>query len=205
MTTASEIFISASQVQEGAQAVNTSTAGPTEDGGQTRPEHQPLGRGRRTGAALIDYAIVAPLATLTLLITQGLLPLMGITWLLEAFENGEMKAYSGVMAGSFIYHAATIHRLGGTLGHLAVGGRVAHHHQTGERLSLPRSILRAALSVMDLLYVPTMINAAMVLARRDGRHLYDLTAGTAVVRREKKRAEAGSIRPRQATSSRRGE
>lgn len=69
------------------------------------------------------------------------------------------------------------------LGHLAVGARVIDH-QTGERLSPRQSRNRALLQVLDSLVITFFINAAMVIFRQDRRHLYDLLAGTVVVRDE---------------------
>ena len=48
-------------------------------------------------------------------------------------------------------------------------------------MTIGQSIGRAAVSLLDLLIVPALINCVMVLARRDRRHLYDLMVGTVVV------------------------
>ena len=78
------------------------------------------------------------------------------------------------------YHAVTIHRYGGTPGHLAVHAQVVNH-RTGERLSIGRSTARALLGALDWLFVPICINAALVMTRPDRRHIYDLIAGTVAV------------------------
>ena len=143
-----------------------------------------LGRWARAGATLVDSAIATPVATVTFLLTHGLLPVLGFTWFLEVSDSGELTVFATLIAASFIYHAVMIHRFGGTLGHLAVGGRIVHH-ATGERISPLRSTTRAALSSMDLIYIPLLVNAVMMLARKDRRHLYDHLAGTVAVQKER--------------------
>ena len=156
-----------------------STAGE----GADRPEHRYLARWPRAGAWLVDFAVATPAITTAFIIVHALLPLFGVERPLEAWQNGELSLHGTLMAVSFIYHAVMIKLCGGTLGHLAVGGQIVHH-RTGKRISLARSTSRAALGSLDLLYVPMLVNAVFVLARRDHRHLYDLLAGTVAVRKE---------------------
>ena len=156
---------------------------PTASAGEDRPEPICLTRWPRAGAWLVDFAIAMPALTTAFVIVHALLPLFGMERLMEAWQNGEVSLHATLMAVSLIYHAAMINRCGGTLGHLAVGGRIVHH-RTGKRISLARSTARAALGSLDLLYIPLLINAVFVLARNDHRHLYDLLAGTVAVRKE---------------------
>ena len=153
---------------------------PTAGEGADRPERIYLARWPRAGAWLVDFAIATPAITTAFIIVHALLPLFGVERPLEAWQNGELSLHATLMAVSLIYHAAMIKLCGGTLGHLAVGGRIVHH-RTGKRISLARSIARAALGSLDLLYVPLLVNAVFVLARHDHRHLYDLLAGTVAV------------------------
>lgn len=45
-----------------------------------------------------------------------------------------------------------------------------------------RCVLRALLGVLDVLVLPLLVNTVMTMFRSDRRHLYDLCAGTKVVR-----------------------
>ena len=82
----------------------------------------------------------------------------------------------------FAYNAALGHWYGGTLGHLAVQGRIVHH-RTGQRIGPVRSAARAVLGALDLLWAPMFINGMLLLTREDRRHFYDLLTGTAAVDR----------------------
>ena len=121
-----------------------------------------LDRGRRFLALLLEVAIW----TLALMVLALIIP--------EPFATAV-----GLIA-YIAYRAYMVRRYGGTLGHLAAKGRVVSVY-TGERPTLGQAISRAALSLLDLLIAPFLINIAMVLFRQDHRHLYDLIAGTAVV------------------------
>ena len=71
-------------------------------------------------------------------------------------------------------------KCGGGVGHLIMGARVADH-RSGGPVSKRQAVKRSCLFLLDILIVPAIVNAVMVLARADRRHLYDLIAGTVVV------------------------
>ena len=132
--------------------------------------HAYLNRWPRAAATLIDFAIylglVVAIATVSVATGQREFDQAGVQVLLQA--------------ASVAYHAVTIHRFGGTPGHLAVHAQVVNH-RTGEKLSIGRSTARALPGALDWLFVPICINAALVMTRPDRRHIYDLITGAVVV------------------------
>ena len=71
-------------------------------------------------------------------------------------------------------------KCGGGVGHLIMGARVADYYSGGP-VSKRQAVKRSCLFLLDILIVPAIVNAVMVLTRADRRHLYDLMAGTVVV------------------------
>ena len=71
-------------------------------------------------------------------------------------------------------------KCGGGIGHLIMGARVADY-RSGGPVSKRQAVRRSCLFLLDMLIVPAIVNAVMVLTRADRRHLYDLMAGTVVV------------------------
>ena len=131
--------------------------------------HAHLDRWPRAAATLIDFAIYL-----------GLVIVIATVSVATGHEFSTLAIHIFTQAASVAYHALTIHRFGGTPGHLAVHAQVVNHH-TGERLSIGRSTARALPGALDWLFVPICINAALVMTRPDRRHIYDLITGAVVV------------------------
>ena len=131
--------------------------------------HAHLNRWPRVGATLIDFTIYL-----------GLVVVIATVSVAIQHEFNQLAIHISTQAASVAYHALTIHRFGGTPGHLAVHAQVVNHG-TGERLSIGRSTARALPGALDWLFLPICINAALVMTRPDRRHIYDLITGTVVV------------------------
>ena len=131
--------------------------------------HAYLNRWPRAAATLIDFAIYL-----------GLVIVIATVSVATQREFDQLVVQVLIQAVAVTYHAVTIHRYGGTPGHLAVHASIVNH-RTGERLSIGRSMARALLGILDILFVPFCINAALVMTRPDRRHIYDLIAGTVAV------------------------
>ena len=131
--------------------------------------HAYLNRWPRAAATLIDFAIYL-----------GLVVAIATVSVATGHEFSQLAVHIFTQAASVAYHAVTIHRFGGTPGHLAVHAQVVNH-RTGEKLSIGRSTARALPGALDWLFVPICINAALVMTRPDRRHIYDLITGTVVV------------------------
>ena len=128
-----------------------------------------LNRWPRAAATLIDFAIYL-----------GLIVVIAAVSVAIQHEFNQLVIHISTQAASVAYHALTIHRFGGTPGHLAVHAQVVNH-RTGEKLSIGRSTARALPGALDWLFVPICINAALVMTRPDRRHIYDLITNTVVV------------------------
>ena len=128
-----------------------------------------LNRWPRAAATLIDFAIYL-----------GLVVAIATISVATQHEFNQLAVHIFTQAASVAYHAVTIHRFGGTPGHLAVHAQVVNH-RTGEKLSIGRSTARALPGALDWLFVPICINAALIMTRPDRRHIYDLITGTVVV------------------------
>ena len=131
--------------------------------------HACLNRWPRAAATLIDFAIYL-----------GLVVVIAAVSVATQREFDQLAVQALLQAAAVTYHAVTIHCHGGTPGHRAVHASIVNH-RTGERLGIGRSTARALLGILDILFVPLCINAAMVLTRPDRRHIYDLIAGTVAV------------------------
>ena len=131
--------------------------------------HAYLNRWPRAAATLIDFAIYL-----------GLVVAIAVVSVATQHEFSQLAVHISTQAASVAYHAVTIHRFGGTPGHLAVHAQVVNH-RTGERLSIGQSTARALPGALDWLFVPICINAALVMTRPDRRHIYDLITGAVVV------------------------
>ena len=134
--------------------------------------HAYLNRWPRAAAAMIDFAIYL-----------GLVVVIALVSVSTGRDFNEHVVQALIQAAGVAYHAVTIHLYGGAPSHLAVQARVVNH-RTGEQLTIGRSTARALPGVLDLLIVPIIINAALVMTRPDRRHLYDVIAGTVVVSHE---------------------
>ena len=128
-----------------------------------------LNRWPRAAATLIDFTIYL-----------GLIVVIAAVSVAIQHEFNQLVIQIFLQAASVAYHALTIHRFGGTPGHLAVHAQVVNH-RTGEKLSIGRSTARALPGALDWLFVPICINAALVMTRPDRRHIYDLITNTVVV------------------------
>ena len=131
--------------------------------------HAYLNRWPRAAATLIDLTIYLALVII-----------ISSASVIAQRELNQLAVQIFLQTASVLYHALTIHIWGGTPGHLAVHARVVNH-STGERLSIGRSTARALLGVLDGLLIPFWINAVLVMARPDRRHIYDLITGAVVV------------------------
>ena len=131
--------------------------------------HAYLNRWPRAAATLIDFAIYL-----------GLIVVIATISVATQHEFNQLAIQIFLQVVSVAYHALTIHRFGGTPGHLAVHAQVVNH-RTGEKLSIGRSTTRALPGMLDWLFVPICINAALVMTRPDRRHIYDLITNTVVV------------------------
>ena len=131
--------------------------------------HAYLNRWPRAAATLIDFVIYL-----------GLVVAIATVSVATGHEFNQLAVHIFTQAASVAYHAVTIHRYGGTPGHLAVHAQVVNHG-TGKKLSIGRSTARALLGILDTLFVPFCINGAMALTRPDRRHIYDLIAGAVAV------------------------
>ena len=131
--------------------------------------HAYLDRWPRAAATLIDFAIYL-----------GLVVAIATVSVATQREFDQFAVQVLLQAASVAYHAVTIHRFGGTPGHLAVHAQVVNH-RTGEKLSIGRSTARALPGALDWLFVPICINAALVMTRPDRRHIYDLITGAVAV------------------------
>ena len=131
--------------------------------------HAYLDRWPRAAATLIDFAIYL-----------GLVVAIAVVSVATGREFDQFVVQVLLQAASVAYHAVTIHRFGGTPGHLAVHAQVVNHC-TGEKLSIGRSTARALPGALDWLFVPICINAALVMTRPDRRHIYDLITGAVAV------------------------
>ena len=131
--------------------------------------HAHLNRWPRAAATLIDLTIYLALVII-----------ISSASVIAQRELNQLAVQIFLQTASVLYHALTIHLWGGTPGHLAVHARVVNH-STGERLSIGRSTARSLLGVLDGLLIPFWINAVLVMARPDRRHVYDLIAGTVAV------------------------
>ena len=128
-----------------------------------------LNRWPRAAATLIDFAIYL-----------GLVVVIAVVSVATQHEFSQLAIQIFLQTASVAYHALTIHRFGGTPGHLAVHAQVVNH-RTGEKLSIGRSTARALPGMLDMFFVPICINAALVMTRPDRRHIYDLITNTVVV------------------------
>ena len=88
-----------------------------------------------------------------------------------------------MVTAQLCHRALTASRHNGTLGHLAVRARV-RDYGTGNLAFPAQAWGRATAELPDLLAVPVLVNAAMVMTREDRRHIYDLLADTVVVELE---------------------
>ena len=128
-----------------------------------------LNRWPRAAATLIDFTIYL-----------GLIVVIATISVATQHDFNQLAIQIFLQAASVAYHALTIHRFGGTPGHLAVHAQVVNH-RTGEKLSIGRSTARALPGALDMFFVPICINAACVMTRPDRRHIYDLITNTVVV------------------------
>ena len=131
--------------------------------------HAYLNRWPRAAATMIDFTIYL-----------GLVVAIATVSVATGHEFNQLAVHIFTQAASVAYHAVTIHRFGGTPGHLAVHAQVVNDG-TGEKLSIGRSTARALPGALDWLFVPICINAALVMTRPDRRHIYDLITGAVVV------------------------
>ena len=142
-------------------------------------EHEYLPLWRRGTAQVTDFLIVDALTAVPFVIADhfGAAPNM----------SEERVAIIYLAVRPFIsaaYHAFTVAWLAGTIGHNSAHALVAVAND-GSKPSATRAAARAALGLLDLLVIPFIANIAMILCRRDRRHIYDLIAGTVLVSQPK--------------------
>ena len=133
-----------------------------------------LGRSRRFGALLIEILIWA------------------IAFAVADRVVGEVLSPVVVLPAHIVYRGAMVNKYGGTVGHLAVGGRIVDY-STGNPVTVGQSFSRALVGLFDFLFVPVLANGLMVLIRPDRRHIYDLVADTVAIRKQETETEDGEV------------
>ena len=140
-----------------------------------RPPAEPMSRTGRALAFALDALVVWVAAVILYRFTPVFLP-----------EDPEMASLHFHVARALLsvaYHAVMLRWRSGTMGQHGAVVVAA----TGNKPGTVRCVLRALLGILDMLVVPLLVNVVMTALSRDRRHLYDLCAGTRVVRHREPR------------------
>ncbi len=136
--------------------------------------------GRRIAAALIDIALLAVAFVLASLAFGEVDTTTREDMISQQISlNGWPFAVYGALV--FAYFVLMEWRVGGTLGKLFMQVQVVN--RTGGRISLPASLARNALRVVDAFpfLVPYLVGVLVVAASKNKQRVGDMAAGTLVV------------------------